>query len=201
MRYIIIATAAASLVSLCSHTEKQWLNRTKLHTLPEVKNPVNNHAVIDRAQLDCLATMIYGEARGESRQGQVAVAYTAMNRAVKKSICDVVLAPKQYSVFNNNPGLRAAAMSHQLEPDQKNLVDRSSWNLAQAVAYDVYTRKVADPTDGATFYVADRVMKAKGYRYPKWTRQYKVVAVIENHRFFKNQPKGKKSVDRQMDRL
>ena len=186
MRYIIIATAAASLVSLCSQPEVQWSGRGLLHP------PL----IADAKQIDCLATMIYGEARGETRLGQVAVAHTAMNRAVKRSVCDVVLAPKQYSVFNNNPELRAAAMSTLIEPNQKNSVDEASWANALSVAHDVYLGKVADPTNGATFYVADKVMKAKRYRYPKWTKQYKVVATIGNHRFFKNEPNGKKSVDK-----
>lgn len=182
MRYIIIATAAASLLSLCSQPGMQSSGRGLLHP------PL----IADATQIDCLATMIYGEARGESRRGQVAVAHTAMNRAVKRSLCDVVLAPKQYSVFNNNPGLRAAAMSSLLEPDQKNSVDQASWANAKLVAHDVYFGKTKDPTNGATFYVADKVMKSKRYRYPKWTKQYEVVAVIENHRFFK--PVDKKSV-------
>jgi N-acetylmuramoyl-L-alanine amidase len=140
---------------------------------------------IDTAQVKCLAVTIYGEARSESEKGQVAVAYTVLNRAVNKSLCQVALAPKQYSVFNNNPELRAAATSKHLQPNQKNVIDQNSWAQALRVATMVVQKTIKDPTNGATHYIADRVMRSKGYIYPKWSRQYQVVAVIENHKFFK----------------
>lgn len=142
-------------------------------------------AKVDTAQVKCLAVTIYGEARSESEKGQVAVAYTVLNRAVNKSLCQVALAPKQYSVFNNNHELRAAATSLHLQPKQRNVIDQNSWDQALRVARMVVKKTVKDPTNGATHYIADRVMKSKGYTYPKWSRQYQVVAVIENHKFFK----------------
>lgn len=142
---------------------------------------------IKQSEIHCLSVTIYGEARGESEQGQVAVAYTALNRAVKsaKSVCNIVLSPKQYSIFNNNPELRAAAMSLHINPKQKNIIDQQSWDRAVKVANMVIQRAVKDPTMGATHYIAPIVMKAKNYRYPKWSKQYKLVAVIDGHKFFK----------------
>lgn len=154
-------------------------------------------SIIDAKKADkevkCLATMIYGEARGEPEHGMVAVAWTAMNRATKKPVCDVVLAPKQYSVFNDNPALRMAAMSLKVEPRQKNVIDQAGWQQSMRVARAVYQRTIADPTQGATHYVADKLMREKGYVYPQWTRQYTQVAIIENHRFFKPFYPGRKT--------
>lgn len=133
----------------------------------------------------CLATMIYGEARGESERGQVAVAYTAVNRAVNKTVCKVVLAPKQYSIFNDNPVLRTAALSANIEPLQKNTIDEASWEQAVRVAGLVIRKKVADPTNGATHYIAEKLMRSKGYRFPKWSRVYTLVAVFGDHKFYK----------------
>lgn len=140
---------------------------------------------IEVRQEKCLATMIYGEARGESLRGQIAVAYTAMNRAVKQTICKVVLSPKQYSIFNDNPALRAAAMSLHLEPKQKSTIDKTSWKQALQVAKSVMRKEVADPTNGATHYLAPTLMKAKRYKYPLWSKQYRLAVVIDNHRFYK----------------
>ena len=150
---------------------------------------------VDLSQEKCLAVMIYGEARGEKTAGQVAVAYTAVNRAVKTSICQVVLSPKQYSIFNNNPALRMAAMSENIEPAQKNTIDQLSWLNALSVAKIVSTKSVPDPTNGSTHYIADKIMKVKGYRYPRWTKEFKQTVVIDNHRFFKESDR-KKSVDK-----
>lgn len=143
------------------------------------------YSIEDRQQEKCLATMVYGEARGESSKGQIAVAWTAINRAKDKSLCDVVLKPKQYSIFNNNPELRAVALSMNIEPQQQNSIDSDSWALVKHNVQLVLRYKIADPTQGATHYIADKVMRAKRYHYPKWSKQYRVVAVIDNHRFFK----------------
>lgn len=140
---------------------------------------------IDSAQEKCLATTIYGEARSESEQGQIAVAYTLLNRAKNKTICDVALAPKQYSIFNNNPALRSVATSLHLLPEQKNNIDQKSWEMAVRVAKIVIYGLTPDPTNGATHYIADKVMKVKNYRYPKWSKQYQLMATIQNHKFYK----------------
>jgi len=150
-------------------------------------------AKVDMKQIKCLATAIYGEARSEPERGQVAVAYTALNRAVKRTLCQVVLQPKQYSVFNNNATLRSIAVSPNKIPKHKNEIDKQSWEKALRVAHNVAQRIVPDPTNGATFYLADKVMKAKGYKYPKWSKQFEVVTVIDNHKFYR--PK-EKIVDR-----
>lgn len=142
-----------------------------------------------QAQEKCLATMIYGEARGEAKAGQVAVAYTALNRAVNRSVCDVILAPKQYSIFNGNAELIAVATSEDKEPDTKNKIDDESWELAQEVAKLVLDKKVADPTNGSTHYLAPKVMKIKKYKYPKWSIKYTKTVVIDGHHFYKKGPK------------
>lgn len=136
-------------------------------------------------QEKCLATMVYGEARGEEEKGMIAVAYTAVNRAANKTVCGVILSPKQYSIFNDNPTLRAAAVSKHLEPYQHNVIDKASWDKALKVAKIVINKSIKDPTNGATHYLSPKLMKSMKYRYPKWSKQYKVAAVIGNHKFYK----------------
>lgn len=152
--------------------------------------PVGGRVAADPAQLKCLAVTVYGEARGESEQGQIAVAYTVLNRAKDKSLCHVALAPKQYSIFNNNPELRAAAKSQHILPRQKNVIDQKSWERAVKVAKIVIHGMVPDPTNGATHYLAPAVMKSKRYRYPLWSRQYTLVSTIDGHKFYKMTKNG-----------
>lgn len=140
---------------------------------------------IDPKEVKCLAVMIFGEARGEAEIGQVAVAYTAVNRAVKTSLCKVVLAPMQYSVFNNNPAMRLAAQSLHVAPHSKSAVDVAAWEKAVKVANMVARKHVDDPTDGSTYYLAPKAMKALGYSMPLWSRKFKQMAVIDNHVFYK----------------
>ncbi len=154
---------------------------TTMHISIEVMCWRGPHVKVDPAQSKCLAVTIYGEARGESEQGQVAVAYTVKNRAVKKTLCQVALAHKQYSIFNDNPELRMAALSPNLEPRQKNIIDKQSWEKAVLVADSVMLGMVQDPTMGATHYVAYKSLK----HIPRWTKKLKTVAKIDNHTFFK----------------
>lgn len=143
------------------------------------------YVAVEPEQVKCLATTLYGEARSEDEIGILAVAHVIKNRSQSKSICDTVLAPKQFSIFNNNPALLAAAKSAIIEPMQKNTIDSASWAESMRVAGLVLGGKTADPTAGATHYIADRVMKLKGYKYPKWSRTFTHVATIGRHRFFK----------------
>jgi spore germination cell wall hydrolase CwlJ-like protein len=132
--------------------------------------------------------MIWGEARGESTEGMAAVAHTALNRAAKSpksGVCKVVLAPKQYSIFNQNPSLRKAAMSKDIIPKLKNPIDQASWLKSVEVAAMVMRGLLSDPTNGATSYLAPKVMKSKGYAYPKWSKEYTMVAIIDSHHFYK----------------
>ena len=49
-------------------------------------------------ELQCLATNVYKEARGEPMRGQIAVARVTLNRAIyPKTICGVVYEPHQFS--------------------------------------------------------------------------------------------------------
>jgi len=140
---------------------------------------------VNQKDLKCLATTIYGEARGESVYGKIAVAYTAVNRAVKKTICEAVLEPFQYSIYNDNPELRAAATSLKILPPNMNIIDKISWKEAWDIATSVLRKEIDDPTNGATHYLSPVAMKALGYQYPDWSKKFKLTAVIENHKFYK----------------
>jgi len=175
MRCLLLSLAIVP--TLCHVPERM----TEMQAMTKSIDPT----VEESKQTKCLATMIYGEARGEAERGMVAVAYTATNRAANKTVCGVILAPKQYSIFNGNPELRAAAMSSDLEPKQKNVIDVAGWEQAVKVAQSVMRKEVPDPTMGSTHYLSPTAMKSKGYKYPKWSKQYQLVIVIDKHRFYK----------------
>ena len=186
MRYLL--AFAALIPTMCSTPNPAY------HIGPAGygRGLVNPPTIAEMKETKCLATMVYGEARGEKETGMVAVAYSAMNRAKDKTVCDVVLAPKQYSIFNNNPALRMAAMGADA-PKQKNITDNAGWEAAKKVAAAVIRGEVPDPTAGATHYVAPVVMAKKRYIYPRWTREFTQVAVIDNHVFYKQPQKVKKA--------
>lgn len=149
-----------------------------------------NNAVVSAAQLEetkCLATMVYGEARGETYKGKIAVAYSAINRKARngtKSLCDIVLAPKQYSIFNGNSKLQKVATTFDIAPPTKNELEQAAWDESWQIAVGVMEKKYQDPVKGATHYVAWKAIKQLGYRTPKWALQYTEVGSVDNHTFY-----------------
>ncbi|MEA3047284.1 MAG: hypothetical protein QOJ53_1616 [Sphingomonadales bacterium] len=121
------------------------------------------------AEQECLANAVYFEARGESLQGQLAVAEVVMNRAASgrypASLCGVVVQPAQFSF------VRRGRMPH---------ADRASeaWRRAVAVA------RIA--ADGA----APRLLPTSclwyhaNYVSPSWGRRLARSARIGVHIFY-----------------
>lgn len=124
---------------------------------------------VDPEELICLTRNIYHEARGESREGQIGVAYVTLNRvqdeAFDRTICEVVYADSQFSWTGDDT------------PDTP--TERFTYTKNMMVAIDVIRGSVPDPTLGATyFYNPDHAT-------PYWSRLFAETAIIENHRFMR----------------
>lgn len=133
---------------------------------------------------DVLARTLWGEARGESLAGQIAVAWTIRNRVNDgkakswwgEGYTGVCQKPYQFSCWNkNDPNFPYLSGARQI-PFRE---------LAQAriVADQVIDWKVSDPTGGATHYYAIS-MKAP----PVWAAKAKQTLKLGGHAFFKDVP-------------
>ncbi|WP_339539081.1 cell wall hydrolase [Pseudomonas sp. RA_15y_Pfl2_54] len=132
---------------------------------------------------DVLARTLWGEARGESLVGQIAVAWTIRNRVNDgkdrswwgEGYAGVCQAKYQFSCWNktdpNSPYLSGA----------KQIPFRE---LAQAriAADQVIDGAVPDPTGGATHYYATSI------RAPAWAAKAKQTLKLGGHVFFKDVP-------------
>lgn len=131
-----------------------------------------------------LARTLWGEARGESLAGQIAVAWTIRNRVndgVSKSwwgegYAGVCQKPYQFSCWNKTDP------NYQFLIGMKQIPLRE---LAQAriVADQVIDGKVPDPTGGANHYYAI-AMKTP----PAWAAKAKQTLKLGGHVFFKDVP-------------
>jgi N-acetylmuramoyl-L-alanine amidase len=123
------------------------------------------YALVDKfatnAQLDqetnCLATAVYFESRGESVEGQLAVAHVVMNRAGSGKYppdwCSVVTQPYQFSFVNPHTGQLP-------QPD----TDSAAWRKAEAVALLAASNVVPSVGHDVLWYHADYVAPAWGHR-------------------------------------
>ena len=112
----------------------------------------------------CLSAIMFGEARGESDMGKVAVAYTAINRKADpnypKSICQIMKQPAQYQFIDY--GMPTETQIAYLKP------------LAKAIL----EKRIHDPTNGAKWF------HTKQMKQPIWAKQKEVKIAIANHIFY-----------------
>ncbi|HEU4704941.1 MAG TPA: cell wall hydrolase [Sphingomicrobium sp.] len=138
------------------------------------------YALVDRygagapldEQAQCIAVAVYHEARGESLDGQLAVAKVIMNRALSGkypgSWCGVVKQPWQFSFVNPRTG-------------QLPSVDEGSaaWRKALGVTRLAINNAVPTLTPDVLWYHAD-------YVAPSWGRRLSFVQKIGTHIFYRS---------------
>jgi len=128
----------------------------------------NNSSISIHQHVLWLAICIYHEARGEPKEGQIAVAHVIMNRVRErdKSVEQIVLQPFQFSWANNNrrpPIKNYAALSECLDSAMVCLSERM-----QGVDFD-----------GANHYFADSI------RPPVWASKMRKIGKIGAHVFYR----------------
>jgi spore germination cell wall hydrolase CwlJ-like protein len=141
------------------------------------KNGWPLYALVDKfatnAQLDqetnCLATAVYFEARGESLEGQLAVARVVMNRAASGRYppdwCSVVKQPAQFSFVRHGE-------FPQVDPNC------DAWRKAEAIAELAAANIVPSVGTDVLWYHAD-------YVAPAWRQRLQEVEQIGAHIFYR----------------
>ncbi len=123
-------------------------------------------------EANCIAVAVYHEARGESLEGQLAVAKVIMNRAASgkypTSWCGVVKQPWQFSFVNPRSGYMPS-------------VDQSSaaWQKALGVTRLAVANAVDSVPGDCLWYHAD-------YVAPSWGRRLTRVNKIGAHIFYRS---------------
>ena len=162
---IYILLIASCLVSFafgaCSHEHKSVSTQLKEH-LPQVQSPYPG-----LAEMHCLATAIWHEARGEPSIGQAGVAHVILTRVKSPHypniICDVVYQRIQFSDVD----------------DARPRYNTNEWLASIRIAELTFFGDIGDPTGGAThFYAHDKVL-------PWWAKFMRVTVILGGHTFLK----------------
>lgn len=133
----------------------------------------------------CLALMVLGEAGGETEEGKVAVAYTAVHRQKSgyypRDLCRVVQQPAQYhAIVIKNPNMEI--------PDLSKRYAKANWEDCLRIARGVISGEIPDPLDGATHFFAPELMEvddAGNKKSPKWASTLTWVGEIGGHVFYR----------------
>ena len=126
-------------------------------------------------EVDVLTRTVFGEARGESAEGQAAVAWVIRNRAAKnrkylgRTVKEACLMPHQFSCWNTNDSNRQKLL--QLDTRDKTYVQ------ILRIVEQVMNGTIKDNTQGSTHYHTDRVK-------PSWVTDKTPVATIGHHLFY-----------------
>ena len=120
------------------------------------------------------AKTIWGESRGESIEGQIAVAHVIVNRAARggwwgSTIPGVCVKPKQFSCWNEGDPNRAKMGDIDL--------DDHAFARAVSIAAGVLSGDLPDTTGGATHYHTAAIA-------PSWATGHEPSARVGNHVFY-----------------
>jgi spore germination cell wall hydrolase CwlJ-like protein len=131
---------------------------------------------VDADDEHCLATAIYFEARGESEDGQKAVAEVILARTKTpgrpKSVCGVV--------YEGSERKRGCQFSFTCDRASNVAPFDAAWKRAKAIAAKV-ARGTSSLVRGATFYHAT-------YVKPGWASRMVKVGQVGSHIFYRPQP-------------
>lgn len=112
------------------------------------------------SEIDCLAKVIYFEARGESEKGKLAVALATLNRVdspkFPKTICQVVFQKRQFSWAHKQ-------------------IRNNKWQISREIAQKAYDNRDILGNFKATHFHNLRVN-------PRW--KLKFVGRIDGHKFY-----------------
>ena len=120
-------------------------------------------------EANCIATAVYFEARGESAEGQLAVAHVVMNRAASgkypASWCAVVKQPAQFSFVRHGtfPAIDT---------------NSTAWARAQGITRLALANAIPSIANDVLWYHAD-------YVAPSWGRRLSLVQKIGAHIFYR----------------
>jgi N-acetylmuramoyl-L-alanine amidase len=148
-------------------TEASWLYKGGWPLYALVQKFETN-APLD-TETNCLATAVYFESRGESLEGQLAVAHVVMNRAASGRYppdwCSVVKQPAQFSFVQRGQFPQANT-------------DSDAWKKAEAVAELAAANIVPSIAPDVLWYHAN-------YVAPSWRHNLQEVEQIGAHIFYR----------------
>ncbi len=165
-----VPTASVATVASDVAREASLLQRNGWPLYALVDKYAAGDTLTDEA--NCIAIAVYHEARGESLEGQLAVAKVIMNRAASgkypTSWCGVVKQPWQFSFVNPRSGRMPSV-------DQAS----ASWRKALGVTRLAVANAVQSVPTDCLWYHAD-------YVAPSWGRRLTRVEKIGAHIFYRS---------------
>ena len=136
---------------------------------------------------DVMALTMYGEARGEPVEGQIAVGWVIKNRAVawNKGIIEICIQPEQFSCWNeNDPNYTILiTLAKLIESFYTGIGYHGNemYNQCRYLAIGISDSTIQDNTKGALNYLTVSLMKSPNR--PSWAVKLENCPIIGNQVF------------------
>jgi N-acetylmuramoyl-L-alanine amidase len=134
----------------------------------EIMSPVFE---VDAKSQQCLAMALYWEARGEGREGMLAVSSVVLNRIEDERFPDSVC-----GVLQEGGESPPCQFSWWCDGKSDAPTNQTTWSEVDSLAHTFLATRPQDPTDGALFNHATSIQRP-------WRRQ--LTAQIGNHIFYR----------------
>lgn len=169
----LVLTTSVTTNVMASHKKSNIHHKEHFH--PKVKYHNKTKIKLSKHDKNVLIETIWGEARGETSLGRMAVVHVILNRIYTnnitfksyKSIAQVCLKKYQFSCWLDKFTMRHIKNDDTYK-DVKNDVEKAIKDYEHGVDY----------SNGALFYFSDII------KPPKWVKNYKNVNKIGLHNFY-----------------
>lgn len=122
------------------------------------------------SDLQILALTIYGEARGEPIEGQIAVGCVIRNRTNGKGFSQICLAPKQFSCWNKSDPNRIILEEIAQKLITKKIIQDTMFDQINWIAKGIINDLIIDNTHGAKNYLTRKLFINNP---PSWAQNVK----------------------------
>lgn len=143
--------------------------------VPVVSTATTPAAALD-AETKCLALSVYWEGKTETREGQLAVAHTVLNRTRNPKFPNTICAVVAQKPDGKKKGCQFSWWCDG-KRDEPN--DDQDWREAVDAATAAMKAEAGDPTGGALYFHSAKI------KPPAWTAKRKRLARIGDHVFYR----------------
>ena len=138
----------------------------------------SSYKELDQEQLTCMAEVMYFEARGEGREGMLAIGHVVMNRTTDPrfpdSVCKVT---KQGKHVNGKPVRNKCQFSWYCDGLPDVIKDNETYLIALELAISVLTGQSTNPVGKSLYFHAV-------YVRPRWARIFLRLRKVGKHIFY-----------------
>lgn len=163
--------ATAALLAGCAGPQpRESVSASYAEPLPDVTITTRS---LEQLELECLAKAVYFEARGESEEGQRAVAAVVLNRVRSPRFPNTICAVVQQGGTRR----RDCQFSWWCDGRSDEPRDKAAWVRATTIAHEMI-QGAPDPTKGALYFHSTAVS-------PSWRRELRHLATIGAHIYYR----------------